>query len=452
MNSNSYFHESRINFKDNQDYPEQINFNNDNEDNDKDINKISSQDNIKLNDLSNNQYDYQNFYSFSPSNNKNTLSENENMNYNSDNMNNKGNNLSQILSDLNSYYLNLYKKSEKELNELKIKYYSIEKENNENKELLEESNKERDELTEKVDKLNNQLDKIFNIVKDVNLQKQALENEYLNFKENTIKEIKKDYNDKLSDIMNENKEKINLLNTKNEELQKENEILKYELKFNKNTYEIKEYKKDIDNSDNTYQKDIENKNNLIEKLREEILNLKKDLKSKEEEYINKENIFKSEINKLNEIINENMNKLNEIKNEYDLLTKKELINEKSIIELKNNCLTKLNDNSNLKKEIIKKNEEIEDLLKEISKLQRNIAHLSQNNFNLNQIIKSFQEIENDEMDETNININDEAFNKKYMLDMSNEEEKKNLNNIIKNNKKREEGNNIKKEESKENKN
>ena len=161
MNSKSYYLESKINLKDNLDYQDQINYNNENENqiySQNNINKISiisSPERLKLKDLTNNQYEYQNFYSLSPYNNKNTISLNENRNYNSE-ITSKGNNLSQTLSNLNSYYLNLYKKSEKELNELKKKYYSLEKENNENRELLEDSHKEKDELTEKVDILNNQ--------------------------------------------------------------------------------------------------------------------------------------------------------------------------------------------------------------------------------------------------------------------------------------------------------
>ena len=332
-----------------------------------------------------------NSYTFSSPVNKNTFSENKEIQFNSENSNTKSTNLSETLININSYYLNLYKKSEKELNELKTRNYLLEKENKEIKESLDETNKEKDEMVEKVDLLNNQLDKLINIIKEINKQKQLIEIEYINFKENKNIEMKNEYEEKILNIENENKEKIILLNMKIEELEKENEFLKNELKCNKEEKDNKEYKIGIDNEINEYKKDIEEKNDIIDKLKNEIKNLSEKMKEKENNFIDKEKDYKNEINKLNEINNDNNSKLNEIKNEYDLLIKKELINEKSIIDLKNNCLSKLNDNSNLKKELHKKTEEIEELSKEISRLERNIAYLSQNNFNLNQIIKSFQE-------------------------------------------------------------
>lgn len=130
-------------------------------------------------------------------------------------------NLSQTLGNLNEYYLNSYKRSEKELNELKNKYYSVERENKKNKEMLEELKKERDELTEKIDTFNTQIDKLLNIIKDINSKKKSiLENEYLNFKENIAKQLKKDYEKMIDDTKKENMEKINILNLRNQDLQK----------------------------------------------------------------------------------------------------------------------------------------------------------------------------------------------------------------------------------------
>ena len=176
-------------------------------------------------------------------------------------------NLSQTLGNLNEYYLSSYKRSEKELNELKNKYYSVERENKENKESLEELKKERDELTEKIDALNTQVDKLLNIIKDINLKKSILESEYLNFKENITKQLKKDYEEMIDDTKKENMEKINILNLRNQELKKENDALKFELNNDKKDSQIETYKKEIDDNQNEYKSDLENKNKIIDKLK-----------------------------------------------------------------------------------------------------------------------------------------------------------------------------------------
>ena len=194
MNSNSFSYEKKANFKDFPEYEKTININ------DNIINyhtNISSPEIIKTNFLTNDKNDYLNSYTFSPKNEGSTLSDNHYSGKRKGRNNfNKSTILSQTLSSLNNYYLNLYKKSEKDLNELKRKYYNLEKEKNENKELLEESNKERDEMAEKIDELNAQLDKILNLVKDVNMQKKMLEKKYNDFKENKVMEIKNEYEKK----------------------------------------------------------------------------------------------------------------------------------------------------------------------------------------------------------------------------------------------------------------
>ena len=84
-----------------------------------------------------NKYDYANSYTFPSPNNFISLSDNYDTKFNwrNNKIGLKNINLSQTLGNLNEYYLNSYKKSEKELNELKNKYYSVERENKKNKEL-----------------------------------------------------------------------------------------------------------------------------------------------------------------------------------------------------------------------------------------------------------------------------------------------------------------------------
>ena len=271
-----------------------------------------SQETTEAKKKSINKYDYAKSYTFSSPNNFISLSDNYDMKFNGRNNKSglKNINLSQTLGNLNEYYLSSYKRSEKELNELKNKYYSVERENKENKESLEELKKERDELTEKIDALNTQVDKLLNIIKDINLKKSILESEYLNFKENITKQLKKDYEEMIDDTKKENMEKINILNLRNQELKKENEALKFELNNDKKDSQIETYKKEIDDNQNEYKSDLENKNKIIDKLKEEIKNLNIKIKEQNEDFQSKEKELKKEIDQLKEINGVNCNNLN----------------------------------------------------------------------------------------------------------------------------------------------
>ena len=391
----------------------------------------------------------------------------------SDTLDNKDKNINELLNMINSTQ-NKNESYLREINELKLYINELEKNRNiiinkqlnENKELNNINNNEVNN-----NDINNRLNNDNNII--IN-KKQELDIEIL-------RESNKKLNEKITELIEELKNKENTIISLNEEkvsiLKKKGD---YENRINGMTKLINKMKNELDNknlsidsNDNKIillQNELNNvsqlnnqSNNNISKLINENDQLKNQIKSlkdnytnislNNEELINKINkLEKENEEKINKINQENINKINELQSEisennknsielHNLKIKNQNLNKKILLLQQENkkLLEYENINNDLKNEILLKNKNIEEYKIKINNDNNNNQNIidslkkdiiSKNNI-INEQIKNYQVLEKENNNivilknniEKSNNIINELKNKCEMLSKENEDDK-----------------------------
>ena len=335
-------------------------------------------------------------------NNKNIESE-KSSEYNETNNNNKKNEL--LISSfvmqipgyknnpiLNNYenenndYIELFNQKDFQFNQLCKEFEEYKK----SKEL------EFNKLIKEIEEKNNLLKKSEKILNDYKLKIKAIKDENINLKNNLSKRIvepngyKEKYDDDKNMDTEDQKIKIDLIFRENKELkEKINSIEEEKINSERKIEELNEDIENLKESNENYKKQLKEKSELIDKLNNDINNLKESQKNLEEENLNlkkKEDEINQELENLQiqhkELTNDKnelMKKINTMEDDYNN-EKKEMndikaLNTELIEKLRKNKITEEKDNNidNLYKI---NNNEMNDLKKENEVLQKRVIQLN----------------------------------------------------------------------------